>query len=85
MPSTLVTVAAQAARSSAENARDSPEGLRPTAKIVAVCAKVDGIGPEPPRIANAYSFVFLAKFFVGSWSTLSRLELGADEGSIEIA
>ena len=44
MPSTLVAVAAQAARSSAENARDSPEGLRPTAKIVAVCAKVDGIG-----------------------------------------
>ena len=36
-------------------------------------------------IANAYSFVFLAKFFVGSWSTLSRLELGADEGNIEIA
>jgi len=30
-------------------------------------------------IANASSFVFLAKFFVGSWSTLSRLELGADE------
>ena len=47
MPSTLVAVAAQAARSSAENARDSPEGLRPTAKIVAVCAKVDGIGPAP--------------------------------------
>ena len=47
MPSTLVAVAAQAARSSAENARDSPEGLRPTAKIVAVCAKVDCIGPSP--------------------------------------
>ena len=47
MPSTLVAVAAQAARSSAENARDSPEGLRPTAKIVAVCVKVDGIGLTP--------------------------------------
>ena len=47
MPSTLVAVAAQAARSSAENARDSPEGLRPTAKIVAVCARVDGIGLTP--------------------------------------
>ena len=49
MPSTLVAVAAQAARSSAENARDSSEGLRPTAKIVAVCAKVDGIGLAPCR------------------------------------
>ena len=28
---------------------------------------------------------FLGKVFVGSWSTLSRLELGADEGNIEIA
>ena len=27
--------------------RNSPEGLRPTAKIVAVCAKVDGIGLTP--------------------------------------
>ena len=36
-------------------------------------------------IANACSFVFLAKFFVGSWSTLSRLELGADEGNNETA
>ena len=58
MSSTLVAVAAQAARSSAENARDSPEGLRPTAKIVAVCAKVDGIGRWPrlwqPSRADAF-------------------------------
>ena len=50
MAPTLVAVAAQAARSSAENARDSPEGLRPAARIIVVCAKVGRMGRQPAAL-----------------------------------